>query len=327
MDNTCRTKTVQSLTRDIGKNRILLSHKLQRKEGQWNRNQKSDLIDSLLRKYPVNPTYAIKENGVLSAIDGVQRLSTVRDYLADVFALSKTLAPVNINGEEKIIAGKKFSKLDEETQDALKASELQIYELTECTERDVREMFRRQNAGKALNSTQLRTAIESDEMADIIFSIISHPLFDKLLTNAQRKRDLDKDIARETLMLIETDENNDYTSFKSRSINEFIRIYQSDITEEKRGKVDCIRLAMDKLDDGFEMLKVNTLTIPMILYAGYMTQKDGKDFNKLIDCILDFVNSYDTNEEYKQYCQSGTSSSEKVRGRLGYWQRLLAGIQ
>lgn len=327
MDNTCRTKTVQSLTRDIGKNRILLSHKLQRKEGQWNRNQKSDLIDSLLRKYPVNPTYAIKENGVLSAIDGVQRLSTVRDYLADVFALSKTLAPVNINGEEKIIAGKKFSKLDEETQDALKASELQIYELTECTERDVREMFRRQNAGKALNSTQLRTAIESDEMADIIFSITSHPLFDKLLTKAQRKRDLDKDIARETLMLVETDDNNDYTSFKSRSINEFIKAYQSDITEEKLEKVDCIRVAMDKLDNGFEMLKVNTLTIPMMLYAGYMTQKEGKDFNQLIDRILDFVNSYDTNEEYKQFCQSGTSSSEKVRGRLDYWRRILAEIQ
>lgn len=327
MDNTCRTKTVQSLTRDIGKSRILLSHKLQRKEGQWNRNQKSDLIDSLLRKYPVNPTYAIKENGVLSAIDGVQRLSTIRDYLADVFALSKTLEPVNINGEEKIIAGKKFSKLDEETQDALKSSELQIYELTDCTERDVREMFRRQNAGKALNSTQLRTAIESDEMADIIFSITSHPLFDKLLTKAQRKRDLDKDIARETLMLIETDDGNDYTSFKSRSINEFIKTYQSDITEEKRAKVDCIRLAMDKIDNGFEMLKVNTLTIPMMLYAGYMTQKDGKDFNQLIDRILEFVNSYDTNEEYKQYCQSGTSSNEKVRGRLDYWRRILEEIQ
>lgn len=327
MDNTCRTKTVQSLTKDMGKNRILLSHKLQRKEGQWNKKQKSDLIDSLLRKYPVNPTYAIKENGILSAIDGVQRLSTIRDYLSDVFALSKTLDPVFINGEEKIIAGKKFSKLDEETQDALKASELQVYELTDCTEQDVREMFRRQNAGKALNSTQLRTAIESDAMADIIFSITSHPLFDKLLTKAQRRRDLDKDIARETLMLVETDEENDYTSFKSRSINEFIRNYQANLTDEKLERAGCIRLAMDQLDAGFEMLKVNTLTIPMILYAGYVAQKDGKDFNQLIDCILDFVNSYDTNEEYKQFCQSGTSSSEKVRGRLEYWQRILGKIQ
>lgn len=53
------------------------------------------MIDSLLRKYPVNPTYAIKEDSnVLSVIDGIQRLSTIRDFLADKFALSKDMEPV-----------------------------------------------------------------------------------------------------------------------------------------------------------------------------------------------------------------------------------------
>ena len=81
MDFTCRTKTLQALNKAMTKNIISLSHKLQRPEGQWNNKQKSDLIDSLLRKYPVNPTYAIKEeSGVLSVIDGIQRLSTVRDF-------------------------------------------------------------------------------------------------------------------------------------------------------------------------------------------------------------------------------------------------------
>ena len=111
MDYTCRTKTLQSIAKDIAKCRIVLSHKLQRKEGQWNKQQKSDLIDSLLRKYPINPTYSIKESDTLSVIDGVQRLSTVRDYLNDVFALSKTLEPVIVHNETKEIAGKKFSKL------------------------------------------------------------------------------------------------------------------------------------------------------------------------------------------------------------------------
>ena len=101
MDSTCRTKTVQSICRDIGKGKILLTHKLQRKEGQWNRDAKSYLIDSLLRKYTINPSYSIKEDGTLSIIDGVQRLSTLRDYMNDVFALSKKLEPVIINDEEK----------------------------------------------------------------------------------------------------------------------------------------------------------------------------------------------------------------------------------
>lgn len=52
-----------------------------------------------------------------------------------------------VNGEEKTLTGLKFNKLDKDTKDAILNSELQMYELTDCTEKDVREMFRRQNAG------------------------------------------------------------------------------------------------------------------------------------------------------------------------------------
>jgi len=309
--------------REIARKRICLSHKLQRKEGQWNLRQKSDLIDSLLRKFPINPTYAIKENGILSVIDGIQRLSTLRDYFNDVFALSKTLDTVVINGEERVIAGKKFSKLDEDTKDFLCSSELQLYELTDCTEKEVREMFRRQNAGKALNNTQLRTAIESDEMAEVIYSLTSHPFFDKLLTKTQRKRDFDKEVIREVLMLTETDQEHDYTSFKSKSINDFIIMYQENINYEK---IDILRTALDRLNDNFDELKVNTVSIPMILYAAYRIVKDHKSFDKLVETIQNFINTYDSNEQYKQFCQSGTTSSEKVRGRLDYWRGIVREI-
>lgn len=57
MDFTCHTKTLQALNKAMTKNTISLSHKLQRPERQWNNKQKTDLIDSLLRKYPVNSTY------------------------------------------------------------------------------------------------------------------------------------------------------------------------------------------------------------------------------------------------------------------------------
>ena len=52
--------------------------------------------------YPINPTYAIvEEDGTLSVIDGVQRLSTIRDYIENIFALSKDINGIIINGEEK----------------------------------------------------------------------------------------------------------------------------------------------------------------------------------------------------------------------------------
>ena len=56
MDYTAKTRSLQSLVKDMNKGTINLSHKLQRPEGQWNRKQRTDLIDSLLRHYPINPT-------------------------------------------------------------------------------------------------------------------------------------------------------------------------------------------------------------------------------------------------------------------------------
>ena len=44
MDYTSKTRSLQSLVKDINKGAINLSHKLQRPEGQWNKKVKTDLI-------------------------------------------------------------------------------------------------------------------------------------------------------------------------------------------------------------------------------------------------------------------------------------------
>ena len=320
MDYTCRTKTLQSISKSIQNGKIVLSHKLQRSEGQWNRKQKTDLIDSLLRKYPMNPTYSIKEDNILSVIDGVQRLSCVRDFLLDKFALSKDMEPVIINEEEKLLAGLKFSKLDDDSKDAILNSELQVYELTDCTEKDVREIFRRQNAGKPLNAKQLRIVNESDEFSDIVYSLSCHPFMDKLMTKAQRKNGTDRDIIIQTLMLIETNQEHEFTSFRKNDIDAFVLDYSDNI---ESSKIDTLKSAMDKFDESFEEIKLPVTSVPMVLYSGYRILKDKKSFSRLVDIVNEFLANYENNEEYKQYVQSGTGSAENVRGRLDYWRGLI----
>lgn len=316
MDYTCRTKTLQSITKELERGKISLSHKLQRPEGQWNRKQKTDLIDSLLRKYPINPSYGIKENNVLSIIDGVQRLSTVRDFIDGKFSLSNDMEPVLINGEEKKLAGLKFKKLDEDTRDIIVNSELQIYELSDCTEKDVREMFRRQNAGKSLNNKQLRIVKESDAFSEAIYSLATHPFMDKLMTNAQRKNGTDRDLIIQTFMLIETTQDKDFTSFRTKDIDEFI----INNAESCLNKVDLLKETFDTFDKSFDNVKIPVTSIPMVLYSGYCVKKSKKSFSKLVEIINKFLNEYDTNEEYKKFVQSGTSSKENVTGRLDYWK-------
>lgn len=319
MDYTCRTKTLQSLNKGMEKGTILLSHKLQRPEGQWTKRQKTDLIDSLLRKYPINPSYSIKENGVLSVIDGVQRLSCVRDFLANKFSLSKSMEPVMVNGEEKSLAGLRFKKLDEDTKDAILSAELQLYELTECTEKDVREMFRRQNAGKPLNGKQLRIVHESDAFSDAIYSLALHPFMNKLMTKTQRKNGTDRDIIIQTLMLIETGQNDNFTSFRTKDIDTFVREHSEDCI----AKIAVLKEVMDNFDTSFDAIKVPVTSIPMVLYGGYRVVKEQKSFDRYTDLVSEFLNEYDSNEEYKKFVQSGTSSSENVSGRLAYWKSMV----
>lgn len=320
MEFNSKTRALPTFVRDVEKGKYNINHKLQRQEGQWNALQRSELIDSLLRSYPIDPIRCEVKDGINYIFDGVQRSTNLRDYFKDVFKLHKNLNPVTIDDKTYLIAGKKYSQLDEAVQDKLKSCEIQVYLFTDCTDEDIKEMFRRQNGGKPLSNLQKRSAIESKELGEIIFNLSNHPFFNKVLGKTQLKRDLQKDIIREVLMLTETNTENDFTSFKSKDIDNFLIWYQDYINEDK---INLVKQSLDKLNESFEELKINVLSVPMIIFAGYRTLKDKKSFTKLVNNINTFVENYNTNEEYKQYCQGGTTSQVNVRGRLDYWRDIL----
>lgn len=325
MDYTCKTRSLQSLVNDMNKGTITLSHKLQRPEGQWNKRQKTDLIDSLLRKYPINPTYGIVQiDNTLAIIDGVQRLSTIRDFIGNKFSLSKDMESVVVNGEEKNLAGLKFVKLDENTQNEILNAELQVYRMSDCTEKDVREIFRRQNAGKPLSARHLRVVNESDVFNSEIGNLVDHAFMDKVLSPTMHKNGSDRDIIIQTLMLICTNQENDYTSFRSNDINAFV----TDHGDESIEKITTLTEALDRLNESFteETLKIPSTSLPMILYSAYRITKDKKSFSRLVEEIRTFLNGYDSNDYYKQFLQSGTSNQENVRGRFDYWREIVKRI-
>lgn len=325
MKTSNKERTLQWISNQYNKGNISFSHKLQRPIGQWNPKMKSLLIHSLLVGFPVNPIYIVEEDGTLYTLDGSQRTSTCISYINNEFALSKDTPNIILdskeNGEsvtkEYEIAGKKFKKLEPDVQVTLLACSLEFCTLSDYTENEVKEMFRRQNAGKPLNGKLLRIVNESDEFSDTVYSLATHPFMNKLVTKAQRKNGTDRDLIIQTLMLMETSQEQEFTSFRGKDIDSFISDHASDISTDK---IDVLKTAMDKFNEVFEKIKIPVTSIPMVLYSGYRVQKDKKSFSKLIDLINDFLASYDANEEYKQYVQSGTSSSENVKGRLDWWR-------
>lgn len=322
MEYSTKTRALTSLLKDIDDKSIVLSHKLQRKEGQWNRSQKSDLIDSLLRGYPINPTYAVKDDNIWGIIDGVQRLSSIRDFCRDVFALSKNAKNVVINGKEKEIAKKKFSKLDEETRDFLMKQELQIYLISDYTENDVREMFKRLNGGTSLSKSQKSVTELSDELLEKLNSVLSHEFWSKTaLTTGQIKKDEDRDVLLEALMLMS---EYDIQGFKSEHIYYGFVPYLDTI--------DCdalftrVNTSIIKLDEIITEKKksLKKLSVPFVIYSMDKVLKNKSSVTKYSEWLNKFLDEYETNEEYRKLVNtSGTASKESVLGRKEYFKKIV----
>ena len=229
MKTASKDRSLTWINNQYDRGNISFSHKLQRPIGQWSPKMKSLLIHSLLVGFPVNPIYVVEENNVIYTLDGSQRTSTCISYIKNEFALSKdtpniTLS-VKVDGEptkkEFVIAGKKFKKLETEVQEALMSSGLEFCTLSDYTEDEVREMFRRQNSGKPLNGKLLRIVQESDRFSDLVYTLATHPFMGKIMTKSQRKNGTDRDVIIQTFMLIESGQDRNFVSFRNKDIDAY----------------------------------------------------------------------------------------------------------
>ena len=201
------------------------------------------------------------------------------------------------------------------------SSQIQVYEITQYTDKEVRAMFSRLNGGKPLNTAQKLTPEMSDELSAVVSDIMSHPFFVKILTPAQLKSSVDLSIAIEVLMLSEISNEYDFGSFSKTDKAKFVQYYNDRINTEKVG---LIKQALDKLDETFdESVKIPKTSISFVIYTYYRCFKDKKSTSKLTEFVKKFINEYDSNEEYKVSLQEGTSSSESVKTRLQYWRNII----
>ena len=240
--------------------------------------------------------------------------------------MSKDLKPLTIDGTEYEIAGKKFSKLDEVVQSRFNDRDISIITMTDATEEEISDIFERINMGHQLTNGQKRSTIQSKEVREIVYSLAAHPFFEKVLSVAQFKKNLDRDIVIQCLMLTEKTDKNNFTSFKSVDMNKFIEYYNDKIAapNEKsfaEKKIDNLRKALDKLNEELpEDIKIKISTIPMCVHGMYRMVRDSKSTSKYIEWLNGFLASYDTNLDYLQYCSNATSSAEMVNGRLQFFK-------
>lgn len=194
----------------------------------WERTRKSALIESMILGYPIPAVFAKRMDdgtgkrgsNTYYIMDGKQRLSTVKEFLNDEFALSK-LSPITYfdteaDKEIKIdVSGMKFSELPDGLKDFLNTVTFSVTYFDNLTKDEERELFKRLNAGKPLSAKNktLASAKNIEELLDIG----SHELFNQMLTDKARDNKNQAVIVAKVLTMLNNEVEN--ISFASKDFN------------------------------------------------------------------------------------------------------------
>lgn len=340
-----RSYTIKKIIENIGSGNIVFNHPMQRKPGQWNNEQQSLLVHSILGGYAIPQTYVLQifdgDFDSFSVLDGKQRFTTIYDFVNDGFQLSDDVPVVNIqkrkvvtdeNGErhaenvteEYEIAGKYFSELDGKLQEKIKDYEFSVIMLANCTDEEIEDQFYRLNNGTALTKDQKTRVILGDELAEFIDKQENKEIFTEksYFTSLQRKRGEVQTCILQTLMLIM---DFPFKNFNNDAVMEFASWFRknhknSDL-EYCEDIFDKLNMAIPAQDNPNKLMKKTN--IPILAYHVQTADELGISIEDYGKWIQQFFDAYTTNCEYASYCGQASTSKAKVKARLDYVEKQL----
>ena len=143
------------------KGKIVLEVPFQRKQ-IWKPEQASSLLESIIMNVPIPPLYfAEEENGSWLVLDGLQRLSSIKNYYDNEFALSKLEVLTEL---EK----RKYKDLPPKAKSLLDDGMLRVNVIKKDSHRDIKyDIFMRLNRGAVtLNYQELRNCMYRGNLND-----------------------------------------------------------------------------------------------------------------------------------------------------------------
>lgn len=164
-----------------GKERIDLSPDFQRLFVWKEVEKKSRLIESLLLRIPLPVFYLAEDNeGFYQVVDGVQRLTTIRDFVNNQFRL-KDLEYLGKN-----CGNKTFEELSFKYQSRLQDTQLTFNVIEPQTPPSVKtEIFKRLNlGGKPLNRQEIRNSLSKPKTRDFIRKMAESDEFKSATNNS-----------------------------------------------------------------------------------------------------------------------------------------------
>lgn len=299
----------------------------------WERSRKSSLVESMIIGYPIPPVFAKRVDdgtgkrgsNIYHIMDGKQRLSTIKEYLNDEFALT-TLEPVSYmddeTGEECIIdiSNKKFSELPESLRNFLNTVTINVTYFDNLTKEEERELFKRLNAGKPL-STKSRLLASCKDIEGLL-DIGSHTLFNEMMTDKGRANKNQVALVMKAWCMMNQEIND--VCFESKVFNQMLE--KTEISEtEKLAMIEVFNLIVDthkalvgcKEKKVAKKLYTETHMISLIPYFKKAVE-DGIDDEMMASWLIEFFgadNNASVSDMYNEAVGSGSAKSVNIIDR------------
>lgn len=299
----------------------------------WERARKSSLIESMILGYPIPAVFAKRMDdgsgkrggNIYYIMDGKQRLSTVKEFLNDEFALSK-LQPITYfdTDEDKEvvvdISNKKFSELPDGLKNYLNTVTFAVTYFDNLTKEEERELFKRLNNGKPL-STKARTLASARNIEELL-DIGSHKLFEEMLTDKARASKNQVALVMKAWTML--NKNIEDISFASKQFNPMIE--EAEVSNDEKLELAKVfdyivsvheELVENKEKDVAKKLYTETHLVSL---TPFVKQSIDNNINESMfaEWLINFFKTENDSEVYSSYmeaCSNGIARNASVVAR------------
>lgn len=322
VDKTRAEWTVRKAVEFLDQNALILENAVQR-GFVWDKDKTrmSEFILSLIYERPIPPIYVAKINGIYSAMDGKQRITTIKKFMNDEFAL-EGLAPIEISDsdtgdiEEVDVNTLYFSEMEECLQNAIKDATITAIIINDPTEDEMCEYFYYLNNGMALNAITSTRAKARSRKA--IAELGAHDLFKNSLTSKAFECYTNEDIVVKAYVML----HEEYPSMETKVIRPMME--KIDITDEDKAQMKEIfdrMLSMYwKIEDKKVAKRLLTRThMISIVPVVWKSLQNGLSDEQMAEWFAEFFSgkkSATISQIYNESAGSGSAKKEAVRRRL-----------
>lgn len=314
------------------KKTLSFTHPIQRQSAQWDNEQQSLLIHSMLANFPVPAVYVHKTESIevdakgkhsynYSVLDGKQRMTTVFSFINGEYALSEDIPDVEIEDVTYEIAGKYFEDLDEDVQQEILRFRFNIQAFEDVTDEMIEDIFFRLNNSTPLTKPQKARPLMGVENSIFINDILAGRFFTDKCTfsKMQLKKSDDMCTLLQGMMLLDNKYRDyDFSSISADEVMTYSQYIKNNYPDECK---DRLKKIIGFLDNVFYMKdknlkKINIPILFLIADKALAESITGTNFRRWYNSFFD-----EHKEEYNQYCSSGSIKKEKTLGRIEVMSR------